>query len=105
RAVELEATVYPGLSSQSGRIDEHEVSVVVPERRVYAVARGARHLAYHHPVLAQQPVDEAGLTHVRLADHCDVEAAILTVGIDFRQLIHDDIEQVARPLADDRTHR
>ena len=56
---------------EAGRVDEHDLGVVEGEDAGDAIARGLGALARNGELLADEPVEERRLTHVRLADDGD----------------------------------
>ena len=58
------------------RIDQRVVSTVTFERHPNAVAGCARQIEHHHPILAEQAIDQGRLAHIRAADDGDLNAGI-----------------------------
>ena len=59
------------------RVDQRELATVALERHENAVARGAGDLAGDEAFIADEPVDERGLSDVGPADDGDADAFVL----------------------------
>ena len=58
----------------AGGVDQCVAFAVAFKRHQYGVARGAGLIELHHAILAEQAIDQRALTHIRPADHGDLDA-------------------------------
>ena len=63
----LSAAAHASRLPHAGRVDDAEAAAMPREHRVDGVAGRARHVADQHALLAQQPVDQRRLAHIRAA--------------------------------------
>ena len=104
-AVFLDGVVHLGLFAHTGGVDEVILAGGVFKVAVDGVPGGTGHVADDDPLLAQDPVGEAGLAHVGLADdgHLDHVAVLLLVGLR-REVLQAGVQQVAGAVAVDGGH-
>ena len=94
------------MTTKSSRIDEDEVLAVVPDGSIDRVPGGAGDFRYHDSVLTNEPVHEARLTHVGLANHGHTDRVIGVIGVGGLGYGREhQIEQIARTLAGERAYR
>ena len=65
-------------------IDQGVALAVALERHHDGIARRPRLIESHHPVLAQQPVDQRALADIRAADDGDLDAGRLDALVGLR---------------------
>ena len=70
------------LASHTRRIDQHVIGAVLMKRNVDGILCRAGHIKYDLPFLANQSVDQGGLTHVRTTDngHADAVRFLFPLG-------------------------
>ena len=98
-AIALDGFLLDGaLAADARGVNDVVALSVAHEGRVDGVARGARDVGNHGALLAENPVDEARLAHVRSADDGDLNGVLVLLGgiLVLREAADHLIEQVAQ---------
>ncbi len=95
-AVILDTVLHTCLTSQPRRIDEDDAAAVITEFAVDGVTGGTGDLRHNRPVLADQPVHEAGFPHVGFSDHRHADGVVFRVKIrSVGQPLQNQIQEIA----------
>ena len=104
-AVFFHRVVHLGFAAHPGGVDEQILAGLVFKIAVDGVARRPGHVGDDHALLAEDAVEQAGFSDVRLSDDGDLDdVLVILVGVIFREGIHAGVQQVARAVAVYRRH-
>ena len=102
-AVALHGVVHLGLASHSRRIDEQVLAPFVLKIAVDGVAGRTGHVGDDHALLAENAVEQARLSDIRLADDGDLDDVLVVfLLVVLRECLNAGIQQVACAVAMDR---